>query len=117
MRRKVIFGNWKLNKTVAEGVALAKELRAALPNPKCEVGVAPTFLALNAVAEALKGSPIAVAGQNCFWKEKGAYTSQISPQYLKDAGASHVIIGRIARQRARTTSTYAGSSKPIGGSS
>jgi len=93
MRRKVIFGNWKLNKTVAEGVTLAKELSAALPNPKCEVGVAPTFLALNAVAEALKGSPIAVAGQNCFWKEKGAYTSQISPQFLKDAGASHVIIG------------------------
>ena len=61
MRRKVIFGNWKLNKSIAEGVALAKELREALHNPGCDVGVAPTFLALNAVAEALKWSPIAVA--------------------------------------------------------
>jgi triosephosphate isomerase len=93
MRRKFIAGNWKLNKTVAESVALANELKAALPNPPCDVAVAPTFVALNAVAEALKGSRIAVAGQNTFWKEKGAYTSQVSPQFLMDAGATWVIVG------------------------
>lgn len=93
MRRKFIAGNWKLNKTIAEGVALANELKDALSDPPCDVAVAPTFVALHAVAEALKGSKIAVAGQNTFWKEKGAYTSQVSPQYLKDAGASWVIVG------------------------
>jgi triosephosphate isomerase len=93
MRRKFIAGNWKLNKTVAEGVALVKELKEALENPPCDVAVAPTFVAIYPVAEALKGSKIAVAGQNTFWKEKGAYTSQVSPQFLKDAGATWVIVG------------------------
>lgn len=82
-----------MNKTVDEAVALANELKAQAANVNCEVGVAPTFVSLYPVAQALKGSNIAVAGQNCFWKEKGAYTSQISPQMLKDAGASHVLLG------------------------
>jgi triosephosphate isomerase len=93
MRTKVIFGNWKLNNTIDESVKLATELKAGLPASGVEVGVAPTFLSLNAVAKAVEGSGIKVAGQNCFWKEKGAYTSYISPQFLKDAGATHVIIG------------------------
>lgn len=93
MRRKFIAGNWKLNKTVAESVTLVNELKAGIGNPPCDVAVAPTFLSLYAVAEALKGSPIAVAGQNTFWKASGAYTSQISPQLLVDAGATWVIVG------------------------
>lgn len=93
MRRKFIAGNWKMNKTVAESVALATELKTAIGNPPCDVAVAPTFLSLHSVAETLKGSPIAVAGQNTFWKESGAYTGQVSPQLLLDAGATWVIVG------------------------
>ena len=61
MRRKFVAGNWKLNKTVEESVALAKELKAGIGSPSCDVAVAPTFLSLYAVAETLKGSGIAVA--------------------------------------------------------
>jgi len=93
LRRKFIAGNWKLNKTVAESVALATELKDAIGEPSCDVAVAPTFLSLYSVAQALKGYPIAVAGQNTFWKASGAYTGQVSPQLLKDAGATWVIVG------------------------
>ena len=93
LRRKFVAGNWKLNKTVEESVALAKELKAGIGSPSCDVAVAPTFLSLYAVAETLKGSGIAVAGQNTFWKESGAYTGQVSPQLLLDAGATLFTVG------------------------
>lgn len=94
MRRIFVAGNWKMNKTVEESVALAGELKTALGDrPPCDVAVAPTFLAIYPVARALQGSPVAVAGQNTFWKESGAYTGQISPQMLKAAGATWVIVG------------------------
>jgi triosephosphate isomerase len=93
LRRKFVAGNWKLNKTVDESVALAEEIRAGIGDPPCDVAVAPTFLSLYSVAQALKGSPVAVAGQNTFWKASGAYTGQISPQFLADAGATWVIVG------------------------
>ncbi|HEY3267966.1 MAG TPA: triose-phosphate isomerase [Armatimonadota bacterium] len=93
MRRIFVAGNWKMNLTVAESVALAEELKAAVKGAKCDVAVAPTFVAIYPVAEALKGSEIAVSAQNTFWKEKGAYTSQVSPQLLKAAGTAWVIVG------------------------
>lgn len=94
MRRIFVAGNWKMNKTVEESVALAKELKAALgDNPPCDVAVAPTFVAIHPVAEVLAGSAVQVAAQNTFWKESGAYTGQVSPQLLKAAGAAWVIVG------------------------
>jgi triosephosphate isomerase len=94
MRKKIIAGNWKLNKTIPEAVALVKELKELVgQETTVEVVVAPVFTAIYPVAQELKGTTIGVAAQNVFWKASGAYTSQIGPGFVKDAGAKYVIIG------------------------
>ncbi len=97
-RTKFIAGNWKLNLSVAEGVALAKGLVGAL-KPGVEVAVCPTLLALHPVAQAVAGSSLGVGGQNCFWEEKGAFTGEVSASFLKDAGAKYVILGHSERRQ------------------
>jgi len=93
-RKPFIAGNWKMNKTIAEGVALASELKGLVAGiDNVDIAVCPTFVALAKVGEAIKGSNIMLGGQNTFWKESGAWTSQISPQMLLDAGCQCVIIG------------------------
>ena len=99
MRRPVIAGNWKMYKTIAEAVDFVtkvKPLVAAAAH--CEVVVAPPFTALRAVAEAVKGSNIAVAAQNVHWDKEGAHTGDISPGMLLEAGCTHVIIGHSERR-------------------
>jgi len=99
MRRPVIAGNWKMYKTIAEAVdfvAKVKPLVAAATH--CEVVVAPPFTALRAVAEAVKGSNIAVAAQNVHWDKEGAHTGDVSPVMLLEAGCTHVIIGHSERR-------------------
>jgi triosephosphate isomerase (TIM) len=94
MRRKIIAGNWKMNKTVDEAVALIQELKSsATQRPDVEVLVCPPFTALYAAREALSGSGIGLGAQNMFWKEKGAYTGEIAPGMLTDLGIGHVIVG------------------------
>lgn len=94
MRKKIIAGNWKMNKTIGEGLALVEELKPLVAGKtNVDVVVCPPFTALHSVAAALKGSNIAVGAQNVFWKKSGAYTSSISPAMLLDAGATYVIIG------------------------
>jgi len=93
-RKPFIAGNWKMNKTIAEGVALANELKPLVAGiDDVDIAVCPTFVALASVGEAIKGSNITLGGQNTFWKESGAWTSQISPQMLLDAGCKWVIVG------------------------
>lgn len=93
MRTPIIAGNWKMHLTITESVAFVKELIPLLaPYSGVEQVVGPTFVALAAVAEALKGSPIKVAAQQMHWEEKGAYTSQIAPGMIKDL-VEYVIIG------------------------
>ena len=93
-RKPFIAGNWKMNKTISESVALANELKPLVAGINdVDIAVCPTFVSLAAVGQAIKGSNIALAGQNTFWKESGAWTSQISPQMLLDAGCKWVIIG------------------------
>jgi triosephosphate isomerase len=100
MRKKFIAGNWKMYKTVAESVAMAKELKPKLEGAtQADVAVAPVFTALYAVAQELKGSNIWVSGQDCHWEKEGAFTGEISPAMLKEAGASHVIIGHSERRQ------------------
>ena len=77
-RRKLIAGNWKMNKTIGEAVSTVVELRRVLPACGCEVAVAPPATALHAVAEATRGSEIKVAAQDLFWEEQGAYTGALS---------------------------------------
>lgn len=94
MRRPIIAGNWKMNKTRAEAVALINELRPLVADrPDVETLVCPPYTALHVAREALSGSQIALGAQDVFWKEKGAYTGQIAPSMLVDLGVRYVIVG------------------------
>lgn len=97
MRRKLIAGNWKMN---GLGPALAEiaALRAALPDPPCDVLVCPPATLLHRVAVALEGSYIGVGGQDCHAEAAGARTGDISAAMLADAGARAVILGHSERR-------------------
>lgn len=98
-RTPFVVGNWKLNKTVSEALALVTELKNQLGAVRdVEVGVGPVFTALHAVSKRLEGSSIRVAGQNCHWEERGAFTGEVSPSMLLDVGCTHVILGHSERR-------------------
>ncbi|MBI5700212.1 triose-phosphate isomerase [Candidatus Saganbacteria bacterium] len=100
MRRPIIAGNWKLNKTIVEAVDLANKLKAAtLKLDDRTAVVCPPFTALSAVADALRDSDIAVGGQDIFWEDSGAFTGEISGPMLKSAGCTYVIIGHSERRQ------------------
>ncbi len=100
MRKPVIAGNWKLYKTASEAVELVNSLSPLVKqNNDVEIIVAPVFTVLGAVAHAVTGSNIRLAGQDCFWEEEGAFTGEVSPKMLCDAGCSHVIIGHSERRQ------------------
>src|SRR5260370_40364044 len=93
-RRPFFCGNWKLHGTVTESVALATEVRNGVATLRdVDVVVAPGFAAIHPVARRLEGGPVAVAGQNCFWEDKGAFTGEISAPQLVDARSKFVILG------------------------
>jgi len=100
-RRKFIAGNWKLNLTQEDGVALVQGLVRFLAEkaPACEVAVCPTALGVAAAAKAAAGSKLGIGGQNCHWEEKGAFTGEISASLLKNAGAQYVILGHSERRQ------------------
>ena len=99
MRKPVIAGNWKLYKTKAEALALIGELAPLVAGvTEVEIVVAPVFTVLPALVAAVAGTPINLAAQDVFWEEEGAYTGEVSPRMLLDAGASHVIIGHSERR-------------------
>src|SRR5262245_23428605 len=100
MRTPFVVGNWKLNKTIAEATALVTELKNQLGAVKgVAVGVAPTFLALPAVAKRLEGSSIATCAQDCHWETSGAWTGEVSAPLLADAGATWAIVGHSERRQ------------------
>lgn len=100
MRIPFIAGNWKMFKTTAEALqTVADLLRLTEGVEGVEVVVAPSFTLLRSVSDALADSPIAAAGQDCFWEEQGAFTGEVSPAMLADAGCSHVIIGHSERRQ------------------
>lgn len=100
MRTPVIAGNWKLFKNIGEATAMVGELKALVAEAKgVEIVVAPVFTALSRVADTLAGSNINLAAQDCFWEEEGAFTGEVAPKLLKDAGCSHVIIGHSERRQ------------------
>jgi triosephosphate isomerase len=99
-RTKFIAGNWKLNLTSAEGVALVEALKAAIPaGSTAEVAVCPTALAVEAAVKAAAGSKIGVGVQNVFWEEKGAFTGEISASLAKAVGAKYVLLGHSERRQ------------------
>jgi len=98
-RRPLIAGNWKMYKTVSEATALATEIRNGVDRPEVEVLVAPPFTALAAVSRALDGSTVRLGAQNMHAEKEGAFTGEVSPVMLKDAGCSHVILGHSERRQ------------------
>jgi triosephosphate isomerase (TIM) len=100
MRRPIIVGNWKMHKTTAEAVALVNALRASVTQVQdVDIGVAPPFTALMAVAEALRGSRLFVVAQNMHWEPQGAFTGEISAAMLTGIGCTRVIIGHSERRQ------------------
>jgi len=100
MRTPVIAGNWKLFKTIAEATGMVNALKPLVAGTAgVEIVVAPVFTALSRVAEALSGSNVRLAAQDCYWEEEGAFTGEVSPKLLADAGCSHVIIGHSERRQ------------------
>jgi triosephosphate isomerase len=99
-RTPLVVGNWKLNGTVAESLALATELKNQLFNARrVEVAVAPVATALAAVAKRLEGTALGVAAQDCFWEDRGAWTGAISAALLRDVGCAYVIVGHSERRQ------------------
>jgi triosephosphate isomerase len=94
MRRTIIAGNWKMNKTCAEAVELISELIPLVAGRNdVETIVCPAYTALYAAQGAVEGTHIALGAQDVFWKDKGAYTSQVSPGMLLDLGVRYVVVG------------------------
>jgi triosephosphate isomerase len=99
-RRPFFCGNWKLNNGIAESLALATDVRNGVSTLRgSDVVVAPSFTALHAVAKRLEDGPVAVAAQNCFWEDKGAFTGEVSATQLADAGCRYVILGHSERRQ------------------
>lgn len=97
-RRRIIAGNWKMNKTPSEAVALAKELIPLVKNDDVDVVFCVPAIDIIPVAEAVKGTNVKVGAENLYFEESGAYTGEIAPNMLTDAGVSHVIIGHSERR-------------------
>ena len=97
-RKKIISGNWKMNKTPAEGVELVKELIPMVKDADTDVVVCVPFTSICAVAEAVKGTNIGVGAQNMHFKESGAYTGEVSADMLLSLGVKYVIIGHSERR-------------------
>lgn len=100
MRTPVIAGNWKMNLIVGDALSLVEELKELLAEVTgVEIVVCPPYTALYPVGQALAGSTIALGGQDCYPVENGAYTGEISPSMLKDAGCAWTIVGHSERRR------------------
>jgi triosephosphate isomerase len=100
-RTPLVAGNWKLHRTIAESVELARAVLHRLDRgTRTEVVIAPVFTALHAVHQALgEASRVGLAAQDVHWDDQGAYTGEVSAPLLKDAGCSHVIVGHSERRQ------------------
>jgi len=100
MRLPFVAANWKMFKTVQEAVYFVKELRAVVRDRHdVDVVVAPPFTAIYTAAEAVRNSPIGIAGQDVYWEREGAFTGEVSAAMLAEAGAEYVIVGHSERRR------------------
>jgi len=98
LRQPIIAGNWKMNNTIEEAKNLIKNLLPLIEKRDREVIVCPSFVCLSEVAKLLQGSEVALGAQNMHYEDKGAYTGEVSPVFLKEIGVSYVIIGHSERR-------------------
>jgi triosephosphate isomerase len=123
-RKKMIAGNWKMNNTAAQSLALINDLKATGTDmSQVDVVVCPTFTSLNTVAQATAGTDIKVGAQNVHWAASGAFTAEISADMLKEVPVEYVIIGHSERRQyfgetdetvnQRTKAALAAGLKPI----
>ncbi len=100
MRKVIIAGNWKMNKTIADAEVLAGSLKKSVGNvSEVEVVVCPPYTALAAVKDIVQGSNIRLGAQDCYWEKEGAFTGEVSTAMLKDAGCEYVIVGHSERRQ------------------
>ncbi|MFH0810906.1 MAG: triose-phosphate isomerase [Pseudomonadota bacterium] len=98
-RTPLIAGNWKMHKTVAMTVAFLGEILPKVEEAGCEILVTPPFTALAAAASILRGTRVALGAQDVHWERQGAYTGEISPSMLKEAGCDYCIVGHSERRQ------------------
>ena len=100
MRKNIVAGNWKMNKNLQEGIALAKDLNAALTadKPNCDVVICTPFIHLASVVPAVDAAIIGVGAENCADKVSGAYTGEVSAEMVASTGAKYVILGHSERR-------------------
>ena len=99
MRKSIIAGNWKMNKTPEEAKALVTELKPLVKDAICDVVVCVPAVNFAAVKEAAKGSNIHLGAENVHWAKSGAYTGELSADMLKACGVEYVIIGHSERRQ------------------
>ena len=100
MRRPIIAANWKMHKTIVEAIDFVTRLkREVFDMEDLDIVVCPSFTALAEVSELLGDSNIALGAQDIFWEEKGAFTGQVAPLQIKDAGCKYAIVGHSERRQ------------------
>ena len=99
MRRKIVAGNWKMNKTPQDAIVLVEKLKEVANSKEVDVVICPPYICLPAVLEAVEGSDIQVGAQNMHFEENGAYTGEVAPNMLTEMGVKYVIIGHSERRQ------------------
>lgn len=100
MRKIIIAGNWKLNKTIKDAVDLVTALKKDLAGTTAvDIVVCPVYTALADVRKALQGSVLGLGAQDCYWEDSGAFTGEVSAGLLKDAGVQYIVIGHSERRQ------------------
>lgn len=99
MRKPIIAGNWKMNKTPSEAKQLVQELVPLVADANCDVVVCTPAVNFAAVYEVIKGTNVKLGAENMHWKESGAYTGELSAAMLKESGCEYVIIGHSERRQ------------------
>lgn len=98
MRKKMVAGNWKMNKTLPEGIKLVEEIKCSIHHSKCEVVVAVPYIHLATIAPILEGSCIGLGAENCANHASGAFTGEISAEMIASTGTHYCIIGHSERR-------------------
>ena len=99
LRKAVIAGNWKMNKTRPEAKALIEELKPLVAGADCDVVICVPYTNLETALDATKGSNIKVGAENCHWAKSGAFTGEISADMLAEMGVEYVVIGHSERRQ------------------